>query len=939
MWWLASTALASAPFLPLESIGYRVDVSGPLARVEVVERFRNTSAGLVDAVYVFPLAPGAAIDGLHIRIGTREIDGTVQAKEQARATYEAARAEGRTAALTEQLQGDVFTQDVANLPPGEAIEVRFSVVQPVERVGDVWQLTLPLLAPPRFVPLGRPTVLAALALESPRDVGVRADVELTVQAGASVRELTAAPLPRDVRADLLGSAARLSLDALPLDADLVVEWRTARDRPTAGLLVGERHALLVAEAGTAGGAPSAAVDWGDCPVSEVTTRSTATTWYLLARRAGPCRGPVLVGGGDAPVVAWPRPAVDERALASSWARERARELGRVPGTEALVRELGLEYGIVTAQTSFVAVDTGGPVHAQPLDGADAWAVSRLTAAPEAPEDGFGRWEEKRKAKEEEEALPERSDEPVVLSEDFLERIPAGRSYQSAVQSAAGVVAGGYDPSPGPGTGEGGYALDGANLSEVLVGSSNLEVVTLASPSTSAPSAAPTLRFAVPRGTDALVGVLAVGGSPPTLPLAGGWMAADLSGPVVRGRLWGAASGRAQRLASDATGLVDTGAAAASLAVAPASDATVTAQGAWDGGRSERAGGYGTMVGQLRADGAAGDWSLAAGATADRVTLGVEASERVGGAAEARWDHRRHRVVGAVEVARWTQRDPTTAVERLASTTTLSETWEPRPVSLGADVVVAQGGATVAAAPTLRASVGGSDARLTLAGGRRVDLERLAPDGPLPSTWEASAALLLGTASHGLTVTGAYARERFPLVAPLALDPWPVAPPVADRAVTLLSAGWHRDWRRRWSGELRVDLRPTLATPALASDPFAPFVPGYLDPARRWSVTGRLGWQLPLDPATPTLELSGRAATAVDPAGPWWTRELGTVAVDLDQAIPVRGSAGHLRLGAAYTRHDFARVPLPLPVLAAAPELLDGVDASPWRLHGELRVDF
>jgi hypothetical protein len=61
------------------------------------------------------------------------------------------------------------------------------------------------------------------------------------------------------------------------------------------------------------------------------------------------------------------------------------------------------------------------------------------------------------------------DRGSVLTKDFLQRIPAGRSYQSAVQMAAGVT-GGSNPNVGGASGnENSYMLDGVNITDPVTG--------------------------------------------------------------------------------------------------------------------------------------------------------------------------------------------------------------------------------------------------------------------------------------------------------------------------------------------------------------------------------------------------------------------------------------------------------------------------------------
>lgn len=57
----------------------------------------------------------------------------------------------------------------------------------------------------------------------------------------------------------------------------------------------------------------------------------------------------------------------------------------------------------------------------------------------------------------------------VLTKDFLERIPAGRSYQSAVQLAAGVTGGSNPNVGGSSSNENQYLLDGVNITDPVTG--------------------------------------------------------------------------------------------------------------------------------------------------------------------------------------------------------------------------------------------------------------------------------------------------------------------------------------------------------------------------------------------------------------------------------------------------------------------------------------
>lgn len=57
----------------------------------------------------------------------------------------------------------------------------------------------------------------------------------------------------------------------------------------------------------------------------------------------------------------------------------------------------------------------------------------------------------------------------VLTKEFLQRVPTGRSYQSAVQMANGVVGGANPNMGGAGANENTYMLDGANITDPVTG--------------------------------------------------------------------------------------------------------------------------------------------------------------------------------------------------------------------------------------------------------------------------------------------------------------------------------------------------------------------------------------------------------------------------------------------------------------------------------------
>ncbi|WP_232631370.1 marine proteobacterial sortase target protein [Methylobacterium sp. Leaf118] len=129
-----------------------ITVSGPTARATITQAFRNTTAEWVEGTYLFPLPEDAAVDSMKLVIGDRVIVADIRERQAARQAYEAAKAEGKAAALTEQQRPNLFTNAVANIGPGETVLVQITYQQTVRQSGGTSSLRLPTVAAPRYSP-------------------------------------------------------------------------------------------------------------------------------------------------------------------------------------------------------------------------------------------------------------------------------------------------------------------------------------------------------------------------------------------------------------------------------------------------------------------------------------------------------------------------------------------------------------------------------------------------------------------------------------------------------------------------------------------------------------------------------------------------------------------------------------------------------------------
>ena len=128
-------------------LGIDVDlkVSGPTVRARVTQIFRNPTQEWVEAVYVYPLPEGSAVDTLKMVIGDRVVIGDIKERQQARAIYDQAKRQGQKAALAEQERPNIFTNSVTNIGPGETVLVQIEYQEPVKQSGDQFSLRVPMV--------------------------------------------------------------------------------------------------------------------------------------------------------------------------------------------------------------------------------------------------------------------------------------------------------------------------------------------------------------------------------------------------------------------------------------------------------------------------------------------------------------------------------------------------------------------------------------------------------------------------------------------------------------------------------------------------------------------------------------------------------------------------------------------------------------------------
>lgn len=233
--------------LPAVRLGthVEVDISGMVARTRVVQAFRNTGKGWAAATYLYPLPEDGAVDSLKMVVGQRVIVGEIKRRAEASAAYEQAKAAGQKAALVEQQRPNMFTSKVANVAPGETVLIEIQYQAPVVHKGGDYQLRLPLVVGPRYVPPHTITNAGAAAdagavtapLLDPKHGKINpVSIEVRLRPGFPVANLISPSHKIAIeQTPDGGQVIRLEEGEEPADRDFVLGWRSAAADTTIGL--------------------------------------------------------------------------------------------------------------------------------------------------------------------------------------------------------------------------------------------------------------------------------------------------------------------------------------------------------------------------------------------------------------------------------------------------------------------------------------------------------------------------------------------------------------------------------------------------------------------------------------------------------------------------------------------------------------------------------
>lgn len=282
-----------------------------VATVTVAQQYENPQDRPVDAEYSLPLPDDAAVRDFVLQIGERKIRGIIREREEARRIHREARRQGLVTTLLTRERSNAFTQSVANIGPGQRIDVRITYLHGLRYASGMFEFVFPRVG-------------TELSLEAVID-GEIADVTSS----------------HPIRVD--GTKVTLTGHR---DGEFVLRYRVP-DR--AVFAVADGYFVLLVQPPVA----DLRIDWGSLQATEIYPREIpAQEPVILTGRCSRNPANVRLTGRSLDLTVAAREMPANGTLATVWAQAKLSSLT----TREEITAHALRYNLVSDWTSFVTVD-------------------------------------------------------------------------------------------------------------------------------------------------------------------------------------------------------------------------------------------------------------------------------------------------------------------------------------------------------------------------------------------------------------------------------------------------------------------------------------------------------------------------------------------------------------------------------------------------------
>ena len=233
--------------LPLKDTRVMVHINGVIADVIVKQQYANDGTRPLNARYVFPASTRASVHGMEMIVGEEVILAEIKERQTAQNEFNQAKREGKNAALLKQQRPNVFSMSVANIMPGDAIEIKLHYTELLVPNEGIYEFVYPTVVGPRYSNQpadGVPETdrwIKNPYLKKGRDPETRFNINLTVSTGIALQDLICSThaIETSWEGDAMANISLANPEIFSGDRDFILNYRLTGDEIQSGLLLFE----------------------------------------------------------------------------------------------------------------------------------------------------------------------------------------------------------------------------------------------------------------------------------------------------------------------------------------------------------------------------------------------------------------------------------------------------------------------------------------------------------------------------------------------------------------------------------------------------------------------------------------------------------------------------------------------------------------------------
>ncbi|HKA32610.1 MAG TPA: VIT and VWA domain-containing protein [Candidatus Binatia bacterium] len=230
---------------PLKDTNVEVDISGVIADVVIRQTYSNDGTRPISGRYIFPLSTRAAVHGMKMTIGNNVIIAKIKEREAAQKEFQEAQSQGKSASLLQQQRPNVFSMNVANILPGDNVEIELRYTEILVPTDKTYEFVYPTVVGPRYS--SQPPEGAAETdqwVKSPylaegTEPPTKFNITTRLSTGVPLQEIAVTSHDTDILQEnaTRATVALIDPDTFSGNRDYILKFRLAGDEIQSGLMV------------------------------------------------------------------------------------------------------------------------------------------------------------------------------------------------------------------------------------------------------------------------------------------------------------------------------------------------------------------------------------------------------------------------------------------------------------------------------------------------------------------------------------------------------------------------------------------------------------------------------------------------------------------------------------------------------------------------------